>query len=312
MNWIIDCDPGLDDLLALGYAFRKKLNIIGICSVAGNVTIEHTTDNILKLVSIYGNKIPVYQGVSGPIFGDMSNASFVHGEDGVKGVLSDTTINQAKEDKMAFQFINDAALQLNGKLSICALGPLSNIALALLNYPSLKKKISKIVLMGGGHQFGNHTPSAEFNILADPYAAKVVFESGIPIEMVGLDATMSTGLTPDEVKHVLNDKKLDDFAQLMKAVIDEYTLVYKELGYTHLFLHDLIAMMSIVRDDFLEYQNVYVTVETKGKLTKGKTILDIHNLLNKEVNTRVAIQLNKDILLEEIEALFESRKEDLV
>ncbi|MBN2875631.1 MAG: nucleoside hydrolase, partial [Spirochaetales bacterium] len=193
---IIDCDPGIDDAVAILMALASpELDVVGITSVGGNVGIEATTRNALALAALAGRRVPVARGADTPLVATAKRAASVHGADGLGGVL----LPQADwdvEPLAAWDFIRDAADRLGGELEIVAIGPLTNVALALAAYPRLTRAIRAVHVMGGSIGFGNATPAAEFNVYADPHAAAAVFRSGIPVDAYGLDVTNRATLTP--------------------------------------------------------------------------------------------------------------------
>ena len=198
---IIDCDPGIDDAMALLAAFRApELDIRAITPVAGNVPLRHTAPNTLKILALGGREdIPVYPGADRPLTGQVREASEVHGADGLMGWPMPEPKSVLREEK-AWDIIYREARALAGDLEIVATGPLTNLAIALARYPDLPQYVKKMTVMGGGACFGNATPAAEFNIYADPEAAEMVFRSGIPITLCGLDVCHRAHLTEAEVE----------------------------------------------------------------------------------------------------------------
>ena len=193
---IIDCDPGIDDAMALLAAFRApELDIKAITPVAGNVPLVHTAPNALKILALGGREdIPVYPGADRPLTGQAREASEVHGADGLMGWPMPEPRSVLRDEK-AWDVIWREAKALGGELELIATGPLTNLAIALAKYPDLPKYIKKLTVMGGGACFGNATPAAEFNIYADPEAAEMVFRSGMPTALCGLDVCHRAHLT---------------------------------------------------------------------------------------------------------------------
>ena len=189
---IIDCDPGIDDALAIFMALASdRLDVLGITTVAGNVGIDKVTANALSLVSLAVQRgggrivpVPVCRGASGPFIVERREGGHVHGASGV-GEAKLPAPDFPEHPGTAAAFIRDQAEKLDGELELVTIGPLTNIAGALHMYPDLAGKIQGITMMGGAAGFGNITPAAEFNIFADPHSAAAVFQSGIPIDMYG-------------------------------------------------------------------------------------------------------------------------------
>jgi purine nucleosidase len=200
---IIDTDPGVDDAFALLLAMRSlELNILAITAVAGNVPLTLTLPNALRMVEIAGRTdIPVASGAASPLIRRLVTATYAHGENGLAGVdFPAPTLRPVKEP--AADLICRIVRQNPGEITLVGLGPLTNVALALRQDPDAAKMIRRIVLMGGSLSGGNITPAAEFNFYVDPEAASIVFDSGIPITMVGLDVTQKVELTQDHIREL--------------------------------------------------------------------------------------------------------------
>lgn len=289
---IIDCDPGIDDALAIFMALASdKLDVLGITTVAGNVNIDHVTRNALSLVSLTGKKVPVCRGATGPFLSSRKEGAHVHGENGVGDVaLPVPTFDE--DPRPATSFIREMAEAYPGELDLVTIGPLTNIAAALAMYSGLVKKIGRIIMMGGAAGFGNVTPAAEFNIYADPHAAAAVFQSGIPIDMYGLDVTNRALITKEEVSALRATGKA--IPVLCCDMLRTYADFYKSVGFSGLALHDPFALACAIDDSLAEYGEHFVTVETLGELTRGKTVVDIFGVSGKKPNTRVAVDLDRE------------------
>ena len=185
---VIDCDPGIDDAIALIIAFASdKIFLRGITTVAGNVSAEKTARNALALCTLAGREIEVASGAEGPLEGISHQASDVHGRNGLGN--ADLPVSGKISSRSADELLYEELLRAEGELEIIALGPLTNLAILLERHPDVKPLIKRLTLMGGSLGRGNITPSAEFNFYADPLAADRVLRSGIPIDMYGLDVT---------------------------------------------------------------------------------------------------------------------------
>lgn len=265
-NVIIDTDPGSDDALALIMAFNSTdLNILGITTVGGNASIQDTTRNALSIIDYLGHKhIPIHPGEQYPYQGFFQNAYEVHGSHGLGIVLPEP--KTAPSNPAAYQFISATAASEKNNLLIVALGPLTNIALALQTNCKLKRYISEIIVMGGAVKGpGNITPYAEFNIYNDPVSAEVVFNSGIPITLVGLDVTHKTSFTNQEAPWVYGNSK---GSQLAKRILQSRFCSFKtDSSYQ---LHDPLAVIAAIHQGVLKYRNVTIEVEQKGT-KKGRT-----------------------------------------
>lgn len=289
---IIDCDPGLDDAVALFMAFASdELDIKAVTVVAGNQTIDKTSKNARDIVAYAGKKCRVSVGASKPLVRELSTAEFVHGETGLKNIVLPRADFDFSKEK-PHEIIYEESLKNEGKIHIIALGPLTNIATALLLYPDLKEKIGHITLMGGSCYLGNHTPAAEFNIFVDPEAAKIVFESGIDLTMVGLDVTNRAMVFEDEIGDFLNmgNRVSRTVGEILLSSLD----FVREFGYEGVPMHDPFAMASVIEPSLMKTEQYHVDVETKGIYTSGKTVVDIYNVRGLRPNASVGIDLSRE------------------
>lgn len=199
---IMDCDPGIDDGIALAYAaaHQDELELLAVTTSAGSTRIERVTKNALELVDFYGLKVPVAGGQDRPLVKAAIYAEEFHGETGLGHCVLPEAKSEAASDN-AVLFIRDIlnAIPEGEQVVMIETAPMTNLALLLKVFPEIKNKIRKIVFTGGAAKGGNITPAAEFNIYADPEAAKIVFDSGIPLIMCGLDATLKCNLTRNQI-----------------------------------------------------------------------------------------------------------------
>ena len=289
---IIDCDPGIDDAIALFIGFAAdNLDIRAITTVAGNVGINKTTNNALKLVEYIGKSVRVARGASRPIMKEPVTAEEVHGSSGLGNMVIPEAMGSIYY-KNAYDTIYEEAINCKGGLQIIALGPLTNIALTLMKYPDVKKKISSITLMGGSIGIGNCTPSAEFNIYADPEAAKVVFESGIDIIMVGLDATHKALVFEADIEEIFSFK--NGPSDLIGECMLSHLEFYKRRGFKGAALHDPSTVAAVIDESLIKTQYLNVEIETKGEFTSGKTVVDVNRVTGKKPNVHVAIDIDRD------------------
>jgi inosine-uridine nucleoside N-ribohydrolase len=269
---IIDTDPGVDDALALLFAMRSaELKIEGITPVAGNVPLELTLPNALRMVEIAGRAdIPVAVGAKWPLMRRLVTAAQVHGENGLGGaVFPEPTTKPIAEP--AAEFIRRIVRKYPSEVTLLTIGPLTNIATALNGDPELAVMVRSLVMMGGSLSGGNITPAAEFNIYVDPEAARIVFQSGLPITMVGLDVTRRTSLTDDHV-HVLQAAEnpvSQAAAKIARNAIDHTRAQGFLVGPN---MHDSLAVAAFLDPSILKWKEYYVDVETAGELTAGETV----------------------------------------
>jgi purine nucleosidase len=269
---IIDTDPGVDDALALLLAMRSpEMNIEGITAVAGNVPLELTLPNALRMVEISGRpEIPVASGAKSPLLRRLVTATYAHGENGLGGaVFPEPKLKPVAEP--ASTLIRRIIREYPGEITLLTIGPLTNIAAALNSDAELAHLVKGLVMMGGSLSGGNITPAAEFNIYVDPEAARIVFQSGIPITMVGLDVTRKTSLTDE---HVRTLEAAQNPVSQAAAVIGRNALNHnREQGFlVGPNMHDSLAIAGFLDSSILQLRDYYVDVETTGELAAGETL----------------------------------------
>lgn len=269
---IIDTDPGVDDALALLLAMRSpELKIEGITPVAGNVPLDLTLPNALRMVEVAGRAdIPVAAGSPEPLMRRLVTAEYVHGENGLDGaVFPEPALRPVPE--RAPEFIRRVVRAHPGEVTLIPIGPLTNVAAALRSDPELAKMVRGITMMGGSLSGGNVTPAAEFNVYVDPEAARIVFQSGIPITMVGLDVTRKTTLTEEHVRTLETHSHpvSQAAAKIARHVIEHARREGFLLGPN---MHDPLAVASFLEPSLLKLEKYYVDVETSGELTAGETL----------------------------------------
>lgn len=269
---IIDTDPGVDDALALLLAMRSpELKIEGITPVAGNVRLELTLPNALRMVEIAGRTdIPVAAGASEPLVRRLVTAAYAHGENGLGGAVFPQPKIKPLSQRAA-EFICRTVRRFPGEVTLLTIGPLTNVGLALRSDPELAGMVRSLVMMGGSLSGGNITPAAEFNVYVDPEAARIVFQSGIPITMVGLDVTRKTTLTEEHVRtlEAAQNPVSQAAAKIGRSVLQHH----REQGFlAGPNMHDPLAVASFIHPALLKYQDYYVDVETEGELTAGATL----------------------------------------
>ena len=269
---IIDTDPGVDDALALLLAMRSpELKIEAITPVAGNVPLELSLPNALRMVEIAGRTdIPVAVGAKTPLLRRLVTAAYAHGENGLGGaVFPEAKIKPVAEP--AAKFISQIVRKYPGEVTLITIGPLTNIATALDMDSELARMVRSLVMMGGSLSGGNITPAAEFNVYVDPEAARIVFQSGIPITMVGLDVTRKTSLTDEHVKMLESGQ--NPVSQAAAKIARNAITHNREQGFlVGPNMHDSLAVAGFIDPSLLKFQDYYVDVETTGELTAGETL----------------------------------------
>jgi inosine-uridine nucleoside N-ribohydrolase len=269
---IIDTDPGVDDAFALLLAMSSpELTIEAITPVAGNVPLEITLPNALRMVEIAGRTdIPVAAGAKAPMLRRLVTAAYAHGENGLAG----TVFPEPKTKPVpqtAPELIRQLVRKYPGEITLITVGPLTNVAVALNSDSELAAMVPRLVMMGGSLSGGNITPAAEFNIYVDPEAARIVFQSGIPITMVGLDVTRKTSLTDDHVRALQSAQNpvSQAAAKIARNAIDHTRAQGFLVGPN---MHDSLAVTAFLDPSILKWKDYYVDVETTGELTAGETL----------------------------------------
>ena len=286
MKLIIDTDPGTDDAVAIliALAYFSDEEILGITTVAGNVKVEIGTNNALRILEHADrNKIPVYEGEKAPLERELLTAEWVHGTDGLNFVPFPSP-SKEKEKKDAVTFLKESLDNSDEKVNLCVLGPMTNIGKLLQKFPEISTKIEKIIFMGGGAGFGNHTPVAEFNILVDPEAANIVFKSGVELVMMGLDVTHQAISTKERLEKIIstNTETGKFLADLMGSLSD--IDIVKEKFPNGTPVHDAFVTAYLVDNSLTSGEFVNVEVETKSDLTLGQTVVDINNISGRQKN----------------------------
>ena len=284
---IIDTDPGQDDAVAilLALASPEELDVLGIVAVAGNVGLHHNANNARKVVELSGRRdIPVYAGCARPMRRHLVTAEHVHGETGLNGPdLPDPTIQL--QGQHGVDYIIDTLMAAEpGTITLCTLGPLTNIAMALVKQPAIAERIAEIVMMGGAYfEVGNITPAAEFNIYVDPEAADVVLRCGAPITMLPLDVTHQIQSTPERLA-VLRGLGNRTGAAVYDMLTFSESFDLKKYGWAGAPLHDPTVIAWLLQPDLFDGRHCNVTVETASELTVGMTVTDYWHVTGKVRN----------------------------
>lgn len=298
---ILDCDPGHDDAITiLMAAAHPKIDLLGITIVAGNQTLDKTVVNGLNVCQLLGIDANVYAGMPKPLVREQVVAGNVHGESGLDGPVFGPLHRQAEKTN-AVNYIIDTLMASEGDITLVPVGPLTNIAVAMRMEPLIIPKIKEIVLMGGAYGTGNFTPSAEFNIFADPEAAHVVFTSGAPIVMMGLDLTNQTLCTLEIIERmeaVGNDAgKL--FGDIMRFTLkSQFECFGLEAGP----LHDATCVGYLISPEAFETQEMYVEVDSNRGPCYGRTVCDELNVLEQKANAKVGKKIDTETFWDLVEA----------
>ncbi|MEG0912614.1 MAG: nucleoside hydrolase [Oscillospiraceae bacterium] len=297
---IIDCDPGHDDALAIMWAlaYPEKLELRGITTCAGNQTLDKTTANALKILTVTGRTdIPVARGAAKPLVKqiEVEGTPIVHGQTGLDGPALPIPTAKAIE-LSAVELLIKLLEESDEKITLVPLAPLTNIAMLFTVRPDLIAKVERISLMGGG-TMGNWTPAAEFNIWWDPEAARIVFKSGLPIIMAGLDVTQRAYVTREE-NEVLRAQG-NEKSVLAAELIDFFSRYHYEVeGFPGCTLHDPCAVAALLNPEIFTSENCNVDIEVHGELTAGMTVIDrvnyIKKILGKDVDCNTTVLFDVD------------------
>lgn len=273
---IIDTDPGQDDAIAILTAFASpEIEVLGLCSVAGNVPLALTTRNALKICELAGRSdVPVHAGAAAPLHRPLVTAEEVHGDSGLDGPdLPEPTMRA--EERHAVDFLVDTLRrEPAGTVTLCVLGPMTNVALAFARAPDIVGRVARIVAMGGGRsEGGNVTPVAEFNVYADPHAAQAVLASGVPIVLHPLDVTHRAVTSGDRIAafRALGTRAGDAVAEML-AFAQAFDM--ERYGGDGGPLHDPNVIAFLIRPEIYRGRLVNVEVETGSELTMGQTVVD--------------------------------------
>ncbi|MFM4950255.1 pyrimidine-specific ribonucleoside hydrolase RihA [Aeromonas dhakensis] len=291
---ILDCDPGHDDAIALILALASpELKVLAVTTSAGNQTPDKTLNNALRILTLLGrDDIPVAAGAPKPLARELIIADNVHGESGLDGPkLPDPAF--APVAMTALELMASCLRESPEPVTLVPTGPLTNIALLLAAHPELKSKIARIVLMGGAAGAGNWTPAAEFNIYVDPEAADMVFKSGLPITMCGLDVTHQAQVMDEDIERVR--AITNPVAQCVAGLLDFFMIYHRDpkWGFAGAPLHDPCTIAWLLAPALFHGVECRVDIETGGTHTSGMTVVDRYGLTGKPANALVLLGLDR-------------------
>jgi purine nucleosidase/pyrimidine-specific ribonucleoside hydrolase len=287
---LLDCDPGHDDAVAILLAAgNDAIDLRAITTVAGNCPLDLATRNARRIAALARLDVPIAAGAAGPRVGELVTAPDIHGETGLDG--HDLVDEAPLDPRSAVELMADELEAATEPLTLVPTGPLTNIADLLEQRPDLRPRIHEIVLMGGSTERGNKTPAAEFNIWVDPEAAAVVFESGVPLTMIGLNLThqaLATREVHDRIR-ALPGAPARAVADWMEFFGSRYEAVFGRFAPP---VHDPCTVALLIDPSLMQCVNTFVAIETEGRWTRGMTVVDLHGRLGREANARVALELD--------------------
>jgi purine nucleosidase len=294
---IIDTDPGIDDAVAilLALAAPEELEVLGIVAVAGNLPLAQTERNARRVCELAGRSdVPVYAGCGRPLLRRLATAEHIHRETARDGLLLPEPTVAPRPQHGVDSLIEALRAAEAGAIILCALGPLTNIAMALIKAPEVAGRIAELVIMGGAcFELGNVTPAAEFNIHVDPHAAAIVIESGVPIRMMPLDVTHQLLTTPPRLSALRTLRNRCGLA--VAALLASFERNRRaKFGARATALHDPAVIAYLLSPKLFHGREVNVAVETQSPLTLGMTVVDWWGVTGRKANVRLMNTVNAD------------------
>lgn len=284
---IIDTDPGIDDAVALAIAlYSEKLDVRLITTIAGNVGLDKVTKNALRLLKFFNKNVPVALGANRPLIKAPIDASDIHGSTGMDGFDFEEPTEDLVLKEHAVNAMRRVIMDSKEPITLVPIGPLTNIALLFNMYPEVKDNIAEIVLMGGSTGRGNAGVMAEFNIYADPEAAKIVFQSNLPLVMVGLDVGLKALVYPEDSEQL---KVMNQTGNMIYQLFQKYRGGSMKTG---LKMYDATAIAYLLNPEMFQVVDTFVDVELNGSMTTGCTVVDLKGYLGKPNNAKVCVDID--------------------
>jgi inosine-uridine nucleoside N-ribohydrolase len=291
---VIDCDPGHDDAIAILLALASaEVELVGVTTVAGNQTLDKTTRNALVTLEVGGRgDIPVAAGADAPLSRELRTAAHVHGESGLDG----PELAEPRAQPVAEHAVDFLAEVIDGGTVLVPTAPLTNLALLLERHPEVRGRIEHIVWMGGAIGEGNVTPAAEFNAFVDPEAAAVVFASGIPITMIGLDVTHQALFTRAHAERLREAGRAGRFVAELSDFFQRFH--ERSYGFEGSPIHDAMAVAHVIDPTLVTTRRANVAVETSSELCDGRTVVDLRGVTGRPENADVGVDVDAERFLE--------------
>ncbi|MDN6968431.1 ribonucleoside hydrolase RihC [Oenococcus sp. UCMA 17063] len=285
MNVIIDMDPGIDDAVALSVLLNNAdFEVQLITTVAGNVTVDKTTKNALKIANFFNSKIPIAAGASQPLVKTFEDAARIHGESGMEGYDFPESIRQPLQES-AVEAWHNILSKSEGKITLILTGSYTNFALWFREYPKDAVKVDRVIAMGGSLSVGNMTSAAEFNVFTDPEAAKILLSSNLPVTMIGLDVTLKALVNLDWIKTVAS---LNESGEMLAALISHYNDWHVD-GWP---IHDVNTIDYLLHPEFYRSEKLWIDIVTEGPAI-GETVADIRGAYHQgKTNATVVTDIN--------------------
>ena len=269
---ILDVDTGQDDAIAIAFAagLREEIELVGLIATSGNTSLENALENTLNIAEAVGLSCPVYKGTSKPLLRERSSSEEFHGPGGLAGpVFPERKRQECKGNGILWAI--GKVKENPGEITFVSVGPYTDLALMLKADPEFGPSLKRIVVMGGSLGRGNATPSAEFNIFADPESAEIVFNSGVEVVMLGLDVTNKVRLTPRIMSSLMAfpDSR---YKEIFRSQMEFYSEAYRVIDHDYPAMHDPCTIAFLVDESCFAFKEYTIHVETKGDLTLGRTV----------------------------------------
>jgi len=274
-----------------------SIDLKAVTTVAGNTTLEHTTKNALRVLELLQvGDVPVARGAQAPLARPLETAQVMHGEDGLAGTDPFAPLVDGAHSTLVYlsatELIQKVTADTNGQVTLVATGPLTNVATYLNSNDPNIRKLDRIVLMGGAIGLGNWTPAAEFNIWVDPEAARIVFESGIPLTMIGLEVTHEAIVTPSDIEVW---RELGAIGEFVAAMMDHFVGFHiSEFGWPGAPLHDAVTIAHLIDPSLVRTQDMNVQIEVDSPLCRGRTVADELGVTGVASNAEVGLEIDRD------------------
>lgn len=286
MPLIISTDPGIDDIAAMTISlFAKEFDVQMIVPTWGNVGLEYTLQNTLNLEKFLHTNVPVVAGANQPLVAPKISAASVHGKTGVAGFDFEDATDELVLPGLAATMMYNAIMDSPEKVTLLGIGPLTDYALLLKQYPNVVERIEQIVIMGGNIGRGNHSPLAEYNIAGDPEAAQVVFHSDVPIKMAPLEIGNKAHVTADQMTQI------KDCGEVGNMLYSLFSNIHEPDGDTRIKIFDPTAVGMILCPEAFTIKKAHVEIELAGRYTYGASVVDF---MDKDTNAQVAVDVDVD------------------
>lgn len=282
---IISTDPGIDDIAAMTISlFAQELDVRMIVPTWGNVSLEYTLQNTLNLEKFLHTEVPVVEGASAPLIAPKINAASVHGKTGIAGYTFSEADDRLVQPILATTAMYNEIMNSASKVTLLGIGPLTDFALLLKQYPNIVEKIEEIVLMGGNIGRGNHSPLAEYNIAGDPEAAQIVLQSGLPIKMAPLEIGNKAHITQEQMEQIAT---CGEVGQMLYSL---FSNIHEPDGDQRIKIYDPTAVGLILVPEIFTLRKAHVEIELRGQYTYGASVIDF---LNQNCNVNVATDVDQ-------------------